>query len=553
MMDCDLTENLAIHLTRRAEQQPYTAAVIFPEGRDRDGHVSYTHLTYQQLEQQSNRIACALSQYGVRCGDRTVLMVKPSLNFFSLTFALFKLGAIPVLIDPGMGVKNIKQCLEEVQPDVFIGIDKAHVARLLLGWGKKSLRLAITTGISLRSTVPTLRTLVQRVAEAAPFTAHQPQKNETAAILFTSGSTGPPKGAIYTHTNFNAQIAALKQLYAIEPGEIDLCTFPLFALFAPALGMTAVIPDMDATRPAQVNPQRIFEAIDNFGVTNMFGSPALLRRVAQQGLLQHKQLPTLNRVISAGAPVPATVLEQFTSMMAPETKIYTPYGATESLPVCSIDSTTLLGETRYLSDQGKGTCVGQAIIDVQIIAIDDEPIEHWTEDLTVADGVIGEICVRGPQVTSGYFNREQSNKRSKIFVEDGSFYHRMGDVGYRDDQGRIWFCGRKDHRVEHNGETLFSIPCEAVFNTHGDVFRTALVGLGSRPNQRAVLCVELNPGIGKERHDSIRQQLRDIQNNYPHTQAIDTILFHPRFPVDIRHNAKIFREKLAVWAAKEVS
>nr|WP_320050958.1 fatty acid CoA ligase family protein [uncultured Desulfuromonas sp.] len=549
----DLSENIALHLSRRAEQQPYTTAVFFPEGRDRSGHVSYTHLTYRQLDQESNHIACALAQYGVLPGDRTVLMVKPSLNFFALTFALFKLGAIPVLIDPGMGVKNIKQCLEEVQPDVFIGIDKAHVARLLLGWGKKSLRVCITTGISLRSTMPTLRHLMQTVSASSPFTIYQPQDQDTAAILFTSGSTGPPKGAIYTHTNFNAQIAALQKLYRIEAGEIDLCTFPLFALFAPALGMTAVIPDMDATRPAQVNPQRIFEAIDNFGVTNMFGSPALLRRVAEQGVRQGKKLPTLKRVISAGAPVPATVLEQFRTMLSEQSPIFTPYGATESLPVCSISSDTLLGETRFLSDQGKGTCVGQPIIDVQIIGIEDNAIEQWSDELRVTDGTIGEICVRGPQVTRGYFNRNEANQRSKIPVNDGTFYHRMGDVGYRDGQGRIWFCGRKDHRVVVQGETLYSIPCEAVFNTHPDVFRTALVGMGERPDQRAILCVELNPGVTKDRHAMIRSELQTIQSNYPHTKAIDAFLFHPCFPVDIRHNAKIFREKLAVWAAKEMS
>jgi acyl-CoA synthetase (AMP-forming)/AMP-acid ligase II len=221
--------------------------------------------------------------------------------------------------------------------------------------------------------------------------------------------------------------------------------------------------------------------------------------------------------------------------------------------VCSIGSHTLLGETRYLSDQGHGTCVGQPVIDVQIIAITDQAIDQWTGDLTVDTGTIGEICVRGPQVTTGYYNREESNKRSKIPVADGTFYHRMGDVGYRDDKGRVWFCGRKDHRVEHNGETLFTIPCEAVFNTHSDVFRTALVGIGSRPNQRAVLCIELNQGVSKQRHEAIRQELQEIQKPYPHTAAIDCFLFHPRFPVDIRHNAKIFREKLALWAAKELS
>lgn len=544
--------NIAAHLTQRAQQQPYMTAVIFPQGRDQAGHVSYTHLTYQQLEQESNRMARALQQYGVAPGARTVLMVRPSLDFFALTFALFKLGAVPVLIDPGMGVKNIKQCLDEVQPEVFIGINKAQIARLLLGWGKHSLQRVITTGFSWSSKVASLRQLLNRTAADAAFSCHQPAADETAAILFTSGSTGPPKGAIYSHTNFNAQIEALQSLYAIEPGEIDLCTFPLFALFAPALGMTAVIPDMDATKPAQVNPQRIFEAIDNFGVTNMFGSPALLRRVAEQGNRQHKRLPTLKRIISAGAPVPASVLEQATALVNEDCEIFTPYGATEALPVCSIGSHTLLHETRTLTDQGQGICVGHPVIDLQIIAIDDRPIEHWENALVLGTGEIGEICVKGPQVTKGYFNRQESNRLSKISTADGSYYHRMGDVGYRDDQGRIWFCGRKAHRVETGSQRLFTIPCEAVFNTHPAVYRTALVGSGPSGTQQPVLCIELHQPATVTEQQKIREQLAAIGQRFAHTQPIKQFLFHPAFPVDIRHNAKIFREKLALWAEKEM-
>ncbi|MCD6526934.1 MAG: AMP-binding protein [Desulfuromonas sp.] len=547
----DLNRNIAMHLTLRAQQQPYTAAVIFPEGRDCSGHISYTHLTYQQLEQESNRIACALQKNGVKQGARTVLMVSPSLDFFALTFALFKLGATPVLIDPGMGVKNIKKCLEEVEPEIFIGISKAHIARVLLGWAKKSLTVNITTGFSWHSQLLNLRQLMNATAHDATFTSHCPAPEETAAILFTSGSTGPPKGAIYSHANFNAQIAALQSLYDIEAGEVDLCTFPLFALFAPALGMTAVIPDMDATRPAQVNPDRIFEAINDFGVTNMFGSPALLRRVAAQGCRQNKKLPTLKRVISAGAPVPATVLEQFSTMLNDTTEIFTPYGATESLPVCSINSRTVLNETRFLTDQGKGICVGQPVIDLHIITIDDSPITLWDEALSLPPYEIGEICVKGPQVTKGYFNRPQSNQLSKITTADGGYYHRMGDVGYRDVKGRIWFCGRKAHRVETGQETLFTIPCEAVFNTHPQVYRTALIGIGDS-NQQAVLCVELHQKTTADQKQQILDDLRQIQKTFPHTKAITDILFHPAFPVDIRHNAKIFREKLAIWAAKEL-
>jgi acyl-CoA synthetase (AMP-forming)/AMP-acid ligase II len=191
---------------------------------------------------------------------------------------------------------------------------------------------------------------------------------------------------------------------------------------------------------------------------------------------------------------------------------------------------------------------------MEIIRISDEPIEQWSDHLKIADGEIGEIVVKGPQVTGSYFNRADSNALSKIAdsAHDG-FYHRMGDLGYRDALGRIWFCGRKAHRVVTPEETLFTIPCEAVFNTHSEVFRTALVGVGAPGRQRPVLCVELEKGVDTAAVERIYRELLAIGAECELTRNIKRVLFHPVFPVDIRHNAKIFREQLAAWAAEQLS
>jgi acyl-CoA synthetase (AMP-forming)/AMP-acid ligase II len=288
----------------------------------------------------------------------------------------------------------------------------------------------------------------------------------------------------------------------------------------------------------------------------MFGSPALINRVGRYGEAQGIKLPSLKRAISAGAPVPAAVLERFTKMLSAKAQVFTPYGATEALPVCSIGSTEILDETCHATDQGGGVCVGKPVpgTELEIIAISDEPIANWDASLTVGVGEIGEIVVKGPQVTQSYFNRSQSTALGKIADSDhAGFYHRMGDLGYRDEQGRIWFCGRKAQRVVTAEETLFTIPCEGVFNTHQDVFRTALVGVGKPGQMRPVLCIELEKGADTSNLTKVHQELVAIGADNEVTRNIKTFLFHPEFPVDIRHNAKIFRDKLALWAAEKLA
>jgi acyl-CoA synthetase (AMP-forming)/AMP-acid ligase II len=546
--------NVALHLPALARKRPYALAVVCPHGRDRAGHIAYTHLTCRQLDAQSDRLARGLHALGVRRGTRTVLMVPPSLEFFALTFALFKLGVVLVLIDPGMGVRHLGRCLSEAEPEVFIGVRKAHAARRVLGWAKRSVRITVGVGTRLfsRHTLAHVRRLGAR---DEPFAPADVTGDETAAILFTSGSTGVAKGAVYTHGIFAAQVEALRRLYGIEPGEIDLATFPLFALFAPALGMTAIIPDMDPTRPARVDPTRIIRAVEDWGVTNLFGSPALLNAVSRYGVRHGVTLPSLRRVISAGAPVPAAVIERMTQMLAPGAEVFTPYGATECLPVASIGGREILSETRQRTDEGAGVCVGRPVpeVEVAIIPITDEPIPAWDDSLRLPPSQIGEIAVRGPFVTRAYHSRPEATALAKMADRDGAVWHRMGDVGYLDDRGRLWFCGRKAHRVATAGGTLYTIPCEAVFNTHPAVYRSALVGVGPAGSQTPVLCVELEPDARGTDRTQLTRELLEIGAKHEHTRGITTILYHPAFPVDVRHNAKIFREKLAAWAARRLT
>ena len=560
-----------------AASHPAQVAVHAPCGHvNPDGPSVHRAITFSELNADADAIAHGLHAVGIGRGTRTALMVPPSPDFFALTFALFKVGAVPVLIDPGMGVKNLGKCLAEAGPEAFVGIAKAHAARRVLGWARQTVRSTVNVGRWRFACDTSLARLRFAGRGRGAYPIPEPTADEPAAVLFTSGSTGVAKGVVYTHGIFAAQVELLKSTYGIAPGEIDLCTFPLFALFGPALGMTCVIPDMDASRPARIDPRKAVAQIRQFGVTNMFGSPAVIRRLGDWAC-EYRQtsesrdewrktvtLPTLKRAISAGAPAFASSIERFVGLLPDGVDVFTPYGATEALPVANIGSREILTETRSLTEQGKGVCVGRPVagMEVRVIRISDEPIAEWSDSLLAPPGAVGEFVVRGPVVTRQYYNRPDATKLAKIRDPiTGDVYHRMGDVGYLDDRGRLWFCGRKSHRVVTPHGTLFTDMVEPIFNTEGD--RTALVGVTRHGVTYPVVCVEVRPVVfntGKIQQQ-IHRRFRGIREvsfgtralEFEHTRQIRTFILHRgSFPVDVRHNSKIFREKLAVWADKHL-
>ena len=544
--------NIAATLPRMAAERGDQVAMRCPGRRGGEGFASYDQtITYRQLEDRSNAIAAGLTRIGIARDMRTVVMVRPSPEFFLLMFALFKIGAVPVLVDPGIARSALKQCLDEAEPQAFIGIPLAHAARLLLRWSR-SARIQVTAGRRWFWGGHTLAQVEALGVDAgAQLVATAP--DDMAALLFTSGSTGVPKGVVYRHRHFVAQIDLLRDAFGIEAGGIDLPTFPPFALFDPALGLTSIIPDMDPTRPAQADPRKLLHAIEKFSITQLFGSPALMAVLAKHGA----KLPTIRRVTSAGAPVPPDVVAKMRELLPDDAQFWTPYGATECLPVAVIEGRELQA-TRAATERGAGTCVGLPVAanDVRLISITDAAVAEWNDDLQVARGVVGEITVAGPSATDEYFRRPQATALAKIrercHDDSARIVHRMGDLGWFDEHGRLWFCGRKSHRVQTASGALFTEQVEPVFNTHPEVRRTALVGVDIAPKQRPVLCIELRAGVAVSEQARIRAELLKIAAGFEHTCGIDTILFHAGFPVDIRHNAKIGREQLAVWASKQM-
>ena len=535
------TFNIAARLEHWADQKPESVALIeMRSGRQR---------TFKELEQESSRLASGLIQFGMKSGERVLLMVPYGIDFVTLTFAMFKAGLIPVLIDPGLGKKNALKCIKQVQPHGMIAIPLAHAIKKIFPGTFKSIQHNVTVGTRWFWGGASLNKLLD--SGKTDFKMASMEKEHPAAILFTSGSTGPAKGVLFSHGIFNHQVKILQEQFDIQPDETDLPTFPLFGLFSSGLGMTSIIPDMDSTKPAHVDPKNIIVPIQNFKISSSFGSPALWDTVSQYCLDQNIQLPTLKRIIMAGGPVSGDLLARFETIIDKSCKIYTPYGATEVLPVSLIDRREILDETWSLSNQGKGTCVGHPIpgVEIKIIEISDQPILKWQDVTESGTNIVGEIAVKAEWATRTYFNRQDLTQLAKI--EDGnSFWHRMGDLGRLDEKNRLWFYGRKNQRVVTEFETLYTIPCEAIFNQHPDVKRSALVGTGYKT--KPVIIIEPVERIkSQEARQKFTAELLERGAKSSLTQSITKVLFHEEFPVDVRHNAKIFREKLSLWAENQ--
>lgn len=559
--------NLCRHLNSAAQETPTALAVAVQQAHrawfSSKASFSYQEISFAALHQRSDDIAFGLNQQGIVAGMKAVLMVTPSIDFFAITFALFKAGIVPILVDPGMGTANLKQCFKEAQPQVFIGIPKAHIARQVLGWGKDSVQHCINVGggplARLLSGSLSLDELLEQSMKrrVKDYPMVKLKDNDMAAILFTSGSTGSPKGVVYSHGMFEAQIAALQLDYGIKPGERDLATFPLFSLFGPALGMASIVPDMDASKPITAKPEYLFAAIEQYQCSNLFVNPALLERLGQAGEVSGLLLNSVKRVISAGAPASIGSIARFSKLLMPQVPVLNSYGATESLPISFIASHALFS-TAEATDKGAGICVGKAIqgVTIEIIGISDEAIDTWHPELGLKANEIGEIVVKGPMVSEQYYRKDKATSLAKIHDPLGGVRHRMGDLGYLDEAGNLWMCGRKTHRVdvlaqsydESELKRYLSIPCERVFNTHPQVLRSALVGIKVKGCTVPLICLELDNSLPCSNAKVLYTELTRLAEQHEHTQGIRRFLIHPGFPMDVRHNAKIFREKLAIWA-----
>jgi acyl-CoA synthetase (AMP-forming)/AMP-acid ligase II len=548
--------NIALRLVQIAKVIPENIAVTFPRFDKFKNKYHYQNLTFRELDILSNKFAIQLKEMGIEKNDKVLLFLRPSLEFHAMTFAIFKAGIIPVFIDPGMGKKNLLKCIKDIKPVALIAEKEVHLLSLLFPKVFQSIKYRVSPHPLLFPFKNKLNMEKMKKHKIHYFKTEEVIPSDLAAILYTSGGTGIPKGVIYTHEIFNEQTEILKDLFHLTTEDIDLPGFPLFSLFTISMGMKSVIPDMDPSRPSEVDPEKIYQNIIDQSPTFIAGSPAIWERLADFCLSHKRTLPSVKYVAMFGAPVSVKLHKKFKNIL-PNGTTYTPYGATECLPVSNISGEYILKNTAKLSEEGIGTCIGKPIPtnEVRIIKYVDKEISKIDEVTFQAPFIPGEIIVKGKVATPSYFEMETKTKEAKIYDHD-SFWHRMGDIGFLDEDNKLWFLGRCSHQVFANNETeiktYFPIPVEAIFNRHVDVKRSALISVFKNGHTYPGIVIERKDGEflrGKDRA-IFESELLKMAKQFPHTKEINKIYFSNKFPVDVRHNIKIDRTKLQNEMAK---
>ena len=511
------------------------------------------HCTFGTFWKEVERIGHGFQGLGINKGTRTIVLIKPGIHLFAVTYALLRIGAIPVMVDPGMGVRKMVKTLSKAEAAAFVGIPRSIILRFLFRGALGTIRTWVSSGKRWGLTIHSLHQFPSRSQELVPC---QRDPDELAAIFFTSGSTGAPKGVMYSSRMLEAQIMILKNRFGYTPDEVDLCTFPLVALLVLTQGIPVVLADMDMVHPSRLNPDKLIENIRKFACSHMFCSPMVIRKLNDHGTLSPRDLSSLRKVMVAGAPLTPDQLRKFQERLSPHTEVHTPYGATEALPVTDITGKELLEIYDSSEPHMEGICVGHPIkdLEVSIIKISDAPLDNVKDHQIDSNHEVGEITLTGANVTRSYWQEPLANQLAKVEDADGNrIWHRTGDLGRWDEKGRLWYYGRKSQRVETLERTYFTIPVEAVFNQHPDVRRSALVGVKSKQGEDIIPVICIERVENKKRKIYLQEELRSLGSKFELTKDINRFLFIRRFPVDPRHNAKIFREKLTSWANHKVS
>lgn len=513
----------------------------------------YVSYTYGELSRRAESLAVGLRGIGVREGTLCSFMVPPCFDSLVLGVALWRIGAITVGIEPhSHGLRRVARCLDQVGPEVFFGTPRAHAGRIAFGWGRRTIRTNVVVGPVAPPGMVTLDSLIgDPVEEPVPGDI---SPEDITIIAFTTGSTGDPKPTVLRQRNFANVVSMVKEQWGFQEGDevVDMPTFPMFWIIGLSVGGTVVVPPMDFTvhGPGDADPARIIRTIDDCGVTSMFASPALLENLSSYARSRGRTIPNLRRIVAGGAEIQGPLFEKVRSVLEPGAEMYSDYGATEALPVAEIAGATVVDETWPATLEGAGVCAGRTLrgVELRIIEIEDGPITSIDDARVLENGRIGEIIVHSPHISENYYRSPRADAENKIPAEPWP-WHRIGDLGYLDDRGRLWLCGRKSHRVVTRDTTLYPLMCEPIFNALDVVERSALVGVDLGGKVVPTICIERSGEVPAPAA-LVEALVADVAAAHDSTRAIERIVLMDRLPVDQRHNAKIDRPAIAAALAE---
>ncbi|MDG4766368.1 alpha/beta fold hydrolase [Solwaraspora sp. WMMD406] len=517
-------------LAERAERAD-DRAVALVELAHRGRRVSWS-LLWRRIRQ----IAAGLSASGVRPGDRVALLVPPGADLTAAVYACLRVGAVIVVADPGLGLAGMSRALRSADPAYLVAVGRGLALATAMRWPGR--RIGAGVGAAAMGAL-TLGGLARLGAGTARLPA-APGPDDEAAVLFTSGSTGPAKGVVYTHRQLAAMRDALVQLGVTADTGI-VAAFAPFALFGPALGAPSAIPDMNLAAPRTLTAAALADAAAAIDATTVFASPAALRNMVDTSeAVDDRQRTALEQVtllLSAGAPVPAALLTQTRTVM-PKAQPHTPYGMTEVLPVTDITLDEILD-----AGPGDGVCVGRPLPGVEVAIAALDPTGTPADRPGHEPGVTGEIMVRARHAKHRYDALWLTERHSSR----NPGWHRTGDVGQLDPTGRLWVQGRLAHIMVTSDGVLSPVGIEQRIETVPQVARAAVVSVGPPGAARVVVVAETRPGVRRPRLASreLTEAVRAVAD-----PPIAAVLVVPALPTDIRHNSKIDRTRLRRWAQR---
>lgn len=513
----------------------------------------YVSYTYGELSRRAESLAVGLRGLGIGKGTLCSFMVPPCFDSLVLGVALWRIGAITVGIEPhSHGLRRVARCLEQVGPEVFFGTPRAHAGRVAFGWGRKTIRTKVVVGPVAPPGMVTLDSLIgEPVDEPEPGDICP---EDITIIAFTTGSTGDPKPTVLRQRNFGNVVSMVKQQWGFQEGDevVDMPTFPMFWIIGLSVGGTVVVPPMDFTMhgPGDADPARIIRTIKDCRVSSMFASPALLENLSSYAISKGETIPNLRRIVAGGAEIQGPLFEAVRSVLEPDAEMYSDYGATEALPVAEIAGATVVEETWTRTVEGAGVCAGNTLrgVELRIIEVDDGPITSIADARELPQGEIGEIIVRSPHISENYYQSPSADADNKIPGQPWP-WHRIGDLGYVDDDGRLWLCGRKSHRVVVPQGTIYTLRTEPIFNALDGIHRTALIGVSYDGRTVPTICVERDRDTTLSAAQ-IEAMVMDAVGAHESTRLIERVVLMDRLPVDQRHNAKIDRPAIATALSK---